>query len=521
MGRRAPDGPVPSREAAGTAGRAGKIQDSTGVPVRIDAVIARMTAQLDELRQAGDGRAAFHATYLRTTRAVADALRAGAFLDADWVERWDVAFARLYLDALDAARRGDPVPRPWAVAFAAAAGQRSMPALQHVLLGMNAHINYDLPQALLAVISDDEFDDPAVLARREADHRKIDEVLAARVRAEDAELRELGERSLQDTVLQPLNRAATRRFLRESRTKVWLNAKTLSRSRRQGERAYAARLAQLAELSAARVADLVRPGPVLLRLATRGFGVLLGDDRGPAAAASRTARLATAQTRAAGLVAGRLAAGRGTAERAAAGQATAGRTTAGASPLRSFDPVLVGRLECALWMAYYLRRWPQFLVLSVRVVHAAFRMNWTQTLHGAWLVLRANQLWAPADNDPDGARRCMRRFYALLRLAHGEPANPARAARLEVEWWRVHRAHQHGELDGDVSSLVSALSRLYSEVYGRPEAELRAAALHRARAMDVSDEWVGQGCDPASPLVQEERVLLVRSYAELLAAVHG
>ncbi len=191
-------------------------------------MIARMTAQLDELRRAGDDRTAFHATYLRTTRAVADALRAGAFLDADWVERWDVAFARLYLDALDAARRGDPVPRPWAVAFAAAAGQRSLPALQHVLLGMNAHINYDLPQALLAVISDDEFDDPAVLARREADHRKIDEVLAARVRAEDAELRELAERSWQDTVLQPVNRAATRRFLRESRTKVWLNAKTLS-----------------------------------------------------------------------------------------------------------------------------------------------------------------------------------------------------------------------------------------------------------------------------------------------------
>ncbi len=503
----------------------------TGGTVRIDAVIARMTAQLDELRQAGDARAVFHATYLRTTQAVADALRDGAFLDADWVERWDVAFAAFYLDALDAGRRGDPVPRPWAVAFAAAAGERSLPPLQHVLLGMNAHINYDLPQALLAVIGDDEFGDPALLARREADHRKIDEVLAARVRAEDDELRELAEQTWQDAVLQPLNRAATRRFLRESRAKVWANARTLSRSRRQGDGAYAVRLAQLEELSAARVADLVRPGPVLLRLATRGFGVRLADDQGPVAAAGRASGPAAARTKAAGFVAGPLAAGRRAAKRAAAAQATtaqataaraaARRATAGPGPLRSFDPVLVGRLECALWMAYYRRRWPQFLVLSVRVVHAAFQLNWTRTLHGAWLVLRANQLWAPAENDPEGARRCMRRFYALLRLAHGEPANPARAARLEVEWWRAHRAHQHGETDGDVSPLVAALSRLYSEVYGRPAAELRAAALHRARAMDVSDEWVGQGCDPASPLVREERALLVRSYAELLAAVHG
>src|SRR6266851_2263647 len=293
-------------------------------------MIARMTAQLDELRRAGDGRTAFHATYLRTTRAVADALRAGVFIDADWVERWDVAFARLYLDALDAARRGDPVPRPWAVAFAAAAGHRSLPALQHVLLGMNAHINYDLPQALLAVISDDEFDDPALLARREADHRKIDEVLSARVRAEDAELRELATaRSWRDDVLQPLNRAATRRFLRESRAKVWANAEALSGSRRQGDRAYAARLGQLEELSAARVADLVRPGPVLLRLATRGFGVRLEEVAGPAGldglpttAPPATARSTTAPPATARLAAGRLAALRQTAARLAAGRPT-------------------------------------------------------------------------------------------------------------------------------------------------------------------------------------------------------
>jgi hypothetical protein len=47
-----------------------------------------------------------------------------------------------------------------------------------------------------------------------------------------------------------------------------------------------------------------------------------------------------------------------------------------------------------------------------------------------------------------------------------------------------------------------------------------AAAALRAAAMDVSDEWVAQGCDSVSPLVAEERALLVRSYASLLSAVH-
>jgi hypothetical protein len=49
---------------------------------------------------------------------------------------------------------------------------------------------------------------------------------------------------------------------------------------------------------------------------------------------------------------------------------------------------------------------------------------------------------------------------------------------------------------------------------------VREAAQLRADAMDVSDRWIGEGCDPGSPLLAEERVLLVRSYASLLAAVH-
>jgi len=249
----------------------------------IDDVIDRMTALAEELHRDGDGRLAFHNAYLRTTQAVAAALRDGAFADPGWVDRWDVAFARLYLDALAADRRGDPVPAPWAVAFAAAAAQPDLPAVRHVLLGMNAHINYDLPQALLAVISDAEFGDPDVRARREADHRRIDEVLAVRVGAEDAELKQLEPaRSWQDRVLEPVNRMATRRFLRESRAKVWANALELSKARAAGPDRYADRLAQLEKLCGERVADLVRPGPVLLRLAAGGFGVrLAGDAKGP------------------------------------------------------------------------------------------------------------------------------------------------------------------------------------------------------------------------------------------------
>jgi hypothetical protein len=239
----------------------------------IQELVVRMAASLEPLQAANDQRQYFHATYQRTTIAVAEALAQGSFADPGWVERWDVAFAELYLEALEAGLTGRKPARPWAVAFGAPA---SLPPLRHVLLGMNAHINYDLPQALVAVISDEQFDDPQLLASREADHRAIDDVLTSRVAAEDDELASLsGPIPLLDRLLRPFNRLGTQRFLREARRKVWANAITLSRARRQGPEAYAAVLAQLEDLSAAKVAALQAPGQVLLKLAVHGFGVQL------------------------------------------------------------------------------------------------------------------------------------------------------------------------------------------------------------------------------------------------------
>ena len=239
----------------------------------IEELIGRMAVLLEPLQATGDPRRYFHATYQRTTIAVAEELKRGGFADPEWVERWDVAFADLYLDALQASLAGREPSRPWAIAFGAPA---DLPALRHVLLGMNAHINYDLPQALVAVISDEQFDDPALLERRETDHQAIDAVLASRVAAEDDELTRLsGPAPLLDRLLRPFNRRGTQRFLREARDKVWANAIALSRARRQGPDAYSGVLAQLEELSAAKVATLQAPGQVLLKLAATGFGVRL------------------------------------------------------------------------------------------------------------------------------------------------------------------------------------------------------------------------------------------------------
>src|SRR5436309_15985332 len=154
----------------------------------IDDLLARMEALLQPMRAAGDERQHFLATYMRTTIAVKAEVDLGGFVDADWTERWDIAFAALYLDALDEWNAKGTAPGPWRIAFEAANATPRVPPIRHLLLGMNAHINYDLPQALLQVITDQEFDDPALVARRGRDHEHVDAILASRVAAEDGEL---------------------------------------------------------------------------------------------------------------------------------------------------------------------------------------------------------------------------------------------------------------------------------------------------------------------------------------------
>jgi hypothetical protein len=182
----------------------------------------------------------------------------------------------------------------------------------------------------------------------------------------------------------------------------------------------------------------------------------------------------------------------------------------------------VGSLETQAWVTYYRHEWLPLLRAAVALTHHTFGLPWPDTLRGAWLVLRANQLWAPfPDNDPEGARAAMQRFYALVARRHGETFDPVTASRLEVEWWRVHRQHQHdGDGDGDDAALVDALAALYAYVYGAEEASVRPAGEFRAEAMRHSDRWVNEGCSLASPLIEQERAALIRSYAALLAAVH-
>ena len=143
----------------------------------LDAVVARSTGR-------GSRLGYFAAIYRSVTAKVAEGVATGFFEDPERMERLDVAFAGRYLSALALFEERRRTTRSWEVAFEAAGSARPI-VLQHLLVGINAHINLDLGIAAA------ETAPGAALPELRRDFDRINEILAlvmARVERDLAEI---------------------------------------------------------------------------------------------------------------------------------------------------------------------------------------------------------------------------------------------------------------------------------------------------------------------------------------------
>lgn len=147
----------------------------------LDAIADAMTSIVGAARDRDSPIGYFAAMYLGVTRVVRNGIDDGIFTTPDRLARLTSVFAQRYLDAWATHSTGGRPSACWRAAFDAAGSWRPT-VLQHLLLGMNAHINLDLGVATAEVADGRSIDE------LRADFDQINGVLAGLVESIQAEL---------------------------------------------------------------------------------------------------------------------------------------------------------------------------------------------------------------------------------------------------------------------------------------------------------------------------------------------
>jgi hypothetical protein len=136
----------------------------------IDEVLVKLDAIIAESVKNNDRLGFFAYIYRRTTAQIRQAILDRKFEDNERMEKFDVMFANKYLDAHYNFMYGRTVSQSWTAAFRAR--KERLTILQHIIMGMNAHINYDL--GLTAA----EFGPPEKIGDLKNDFMLVNQVLA-------------------------------------------------------------------------------------------------------------------------------------------------------------------------------------------------------------------------------------------------------------------------------------------------------------------------------------------------------
>jgi hypothetical protein len=192
-----------------------------------DAIVAQMQAWIARWEAAADQRSIFLSCYLLMTQNMRLAIRQGEFLDPVWTDRLVDHFAGYYFTALESYER-EPASAPavWQLAHHTAADAEAL-ALRKLLLGVNAHINYDLVLSVVDMLSPEW---PGLQADRRAerylDYCHVNQIIGCTVDAVQDQVLEpvMPGLDLIDRLLGPLDERMISSLLAAWRENVWLNA---------------------------------------------------------------------------------------------------------------------------------------------------------------------------------------------------------------------------------------------------------------------------------------------------------
>jgi len=184
--------------------------------------------------------------------------------------------------------------------------------------------------------------------------------------------------------------------------------------------------------------------------------------------------------------------------------------------LREFDPDEVARLETAMWRSYYEKERVQLFRELSELMRTQYDMPLVRSNQVAYYAANAAFVFQKGKTrtDYEEALPDLLKFYQSLRTMSDIPFDVNRAARLELEWWIIHRErakHPPGDLE-------HALAELQAEIYQIPIERLQEHGRLRAQAMTIRDTKADTGGVSEADWAKIDE-LLHQSWRSLAAAV--
>lgn len=190
-------------------------------------VTDRMQALVQQWAAVSDQRAIFLHCYMLMTRNMFVAIDGDEFHDDEWVYELLHRFADYYFNALDVYEQDRiATPAVWRTAFDATREPRTR-VLQNLMLGVNAHINYDLVLTLVDMLEDEWAGlSSAQRSRRYTDHCHVNFVIGRTIdTVQDTVVATLApQMDIVDKMLGPIDEWLTSQLISHWRDEVWHNA---------------------------------------------------------------------------------------------------------------------------------------------------------------------------------------------------------------------------------------------------------------------------------------------------------
>lgn len=152
--------------------------------------------------------------------------------------------------------------------------------------------------------------------------------------------------------------------------------------------------------------------------------------------------------------------------------------------LRGFDAAAVGRLETAMWRDYYAKDYRSLATNLYSLYRDVYHFSPTDSLRLAYDAGKAAQIFQPSKSraEAQAALPLLVSYYTILRDHSGESFDPAKAARLELEWWQMRR---EAALPWQYGPVVAQVAEV---VFGVTNDSVEKSGLRRAQMMQYRDE---------------------------------